>query len=367
VVIRAIDARKLDDNVRKRARSAAGKRLYNGDTAAIHKDIGEYLQNHRNGVENAEAFGKSKRDFLNTVFGMMRKDQSDMNPAFADYANPERDSVVRSFRLDRMNSTMRSDGGALPLTYESMIRNMMPEPLSQRLNPFFLPEPVKSGGQKTEKVGQSADVRESERSPKAQGNSPESARAFLKGKKGTDAQVRELQARYPEVQIEGLTELGWGSEVEVYDSGDRVLKITHPGEYGIAPTVERGVGNERFFDHGGAGTPSGFLERMELSNRLFGDNLRIEGVTSDGRIVVSQRFIKGTPPTVGEIDAFMVGEGFRKIDPYVYYDPAEGVLFLDAHEGNFVKTPDSLIPIDAALFKLDKRKREIAESMVNNG
>lgn len=146
IVFKAIDARKLADNVRRFAKTAAGKRYYNGDVGKIHADIAVYLDNHKRGIDNKAAFGEGKRDFLNSIFGMMRKDQADHNPAFARIPNPERDAVIRSFRLDRMNSTMRSgNGGPLPLTYDSMVRNLLPEPASQSLNPFFLPEPVWHG------------------------------------------------------------------------------------------------------------------------------------------------------------------------------------------------------------------------------
>lgn len=140
VIIKTLSITKLAENVLKQSKSPTGKRLYNGDTAAIHQDVQTYLKNHQQGIDNAEALGKPKRDFINTLFGMMNKSQADANPAFANIPNPERNAVIRSRRLDRINETNPLTGSGKYHFNEEIYRKTL-----ANQNPFLLPEPVWHG------------------------------------------------------------------------------------------------------------------------------------------------------------------------------------------------------------------------------
>jgi hypothetical protein len=90
-----------------------------------------------------------------------------------------------------------------------------------------------------------------------------------------------------------------GSEHSVYldRPSNRVIKLTRPGKFGRSPVTE-GLG----------GTPLQYLERLDWQNRLFMDDIRIEGVVGEitsMRTVISQPYLLGTQNvTVEEVNRY---------------------------------------------------------------
>ncbi|MEI8342929.1 MAG: hypothetical protein WCH43_15510, partial [Verrucomicrobiota bacterium] len=120
------------------------------------------------------------------------------------------------------------------------------------------------------------------------------------------------------------------------DDSSRVIKITKPFNYGA---------------HGRSET---YLKNLEYNNRLFGDDIRLEGVLNVGEgrhafaaIVISQPFIDGTEPTLEEIAAWMDSQGFDVKGGNVFVSRNQRIEVMDAHTGNLIKTAGGeLVPID---------------------
>ena len=137
-----------------------------------------------------------------------------------------------------------------------------------------------------------------------------------------------------------------GHEHEVWFSerDRRVLKATYPNKFGLTLGVHRDA------------TPSQYLRRLALQNRVFDDDIRLIGVWNDRgrlRIVTSQPMIEGRTATDAEMEATLITLRFVPLfadaDP-LWYRPADRVLAFDAHPRNFVITPAGMvIPIDVNL------------------
>jgi hypothetical protein len=96
--------------------------------------------------------------------------------------------------------------------------------------------------------------------------------------------------------------------VRLDEKADRVIKATH------------------------GATPSEYLDRLNLQNLIFNDDIRLERVVvKSGQpvIVTSQPAIKGTVPTQAAIDETMDAKGFEKLTPGAYYDEPHGLLLFD--------------------------------------
>ena len=152
--------------------------------------------------------------------------------------------------------------------------------------------------------------------------------------------------------------LGRGAEHEVYlhVRGTRVIKITRksePASYGFGISL----------NHDGQGATAGeYLNRLQLQNQIFNDDVRLEGVhaaTGNTRIITSQPFIDGDPAAPAQIDVYMDGKGFEKLAEGAYYDPVTGVLVHDLFPRNVVVTPQGKVrAIDPAIMRAEP---ELAE------
>lgn len=215
----------------------------------------------------------------------------------------------------------------------------------------------------------------------ARAGSPEAGASLLRRRLGSDPEklgdysTRSQQtSAYREVAqkagkvlspdfLEGSKPLGVGGEHEVFKRGNRVYKVTQ---------------NHEDFDYGtGIGldyqtTPYQYLNRLALTNRIFGDDVKWEGVIpEDGHIrtVTSQPFYKGEPPSEKETDDKLSGMGFEaKTIPSefygqepskVWYRQEDGILLGDVKPANFVKTDDGVIrPIDVIVEKATNAQKE---------
>ena len=128
----------------------------------------------------------------------------------------------------------------------------------------------------------------------------------------------------------------------------RYLKATIPEKqkgYGIA------LGS---FTHGA--TPSEYLDRLALQNRIFDDDIRLERVVlKNGKpvIVTSQPAIAGSPPTQTAIDETMAAKGFEQLTSGAYYDAGEGLLIFDLFPKNALQAADGTIyPFDPVIQRV---------------
>ncbi len=141
-----------------------------------------------------------------------------------------------------------------------------------------------------------------------------------------------------------------GGEHDVYfqKRTQRYLKATRLDRqrgYGIA------LGS---FTHGA--TPSEYLDRLALQNRIFNDDIRLERIVkNDGKpiILTSQPSIKGAEPTQTALDELMLGKGYEKLAEGAYYDKRAGLLIFDLFPRNAIQAADGHIyPIDPVIQRI---------------
>ncbi|WP_309386085.1 sigma-70 family RNA polymerase sigma factor [Cerasicoccus frondis] len=193
---------------------------------------------------------------------------------------------------------------------------------------------------------------------------------IAQGSPSPDAQIQALRdAGYEAQEPDKESYLDEGSEVSVYLDGNRVYKVTHAGDWGIYPKAERAADGSVFFDIGGESTPARFLERIALQNHYFDDNKTVfEGVLADGRMVASQPYIVGRPATFYEIGQTLQRAGFTPLPghPIDWAHPTDHVILMDAHEGNFISTPQGVVvPIDVAIHQLRGRQVSALKTLLD--
>ena len=138
-----------------------------------------------------------------------------------------------------------------------------------------------------------------------------------------------------------------GMEHEIFHDPheDRFWKSTFAGFAGFGPS--------------GYSTPFGYLRRLRLSNLVFGDDVRFEGIWErpDGpSIVTSQRYILPDPmagvPAMEAVCEFMAGLGFtRDGENVTFLREPDGVLAQDAHPRNYIRAVDGdIYAIDVQPF-----------------
>ena len=103
-------------------------------------------------------------------------------------------------------------------------------------------------------------------------------------------------------------------------------------------------------------TPAEYLDRLDLQNLIFNDDIRLERVVlkNDKPIIVtSQPFIKGVAPTQTALDELMTGKGYEKLADGAYYDDRVGLLIFDLFPRNAIQTANGVIfPIDPVIQRV---------------
>ncbi len=109
--------------------------------------------------------------------------------------------------------------------------------------------------------------------------------------------------------------------------------------------------------------PLEYLERLAIQNRVFGDDIRLEGVAAEGNkivVVTSQPILVGQPTTEQDISVLMVKLWFKPLvglhlgrpGALAFYRELDDVAAFDAHPGNFVTdTQNIVLPIDLERLK----------------
>lgn len=103
-------------------------------------------------------------------------------------------------------------------------------------------------------------------------------------------------------------------------------------------------------------TPSEYLDRLDLQNTIFLDDIQLERVVLDNGkpiIITSQPAIKGHAPTQVALDELMTGKGYEKLANGAYYDEPKGLLIFDLFPRNAIQAADGHIyPIDPVIQRI---------------
>jgi hypothetical protein len=144
-----------------------------------------------------------------------------------------------------------------------------------------------------------------------------------------------------------------GNEHQVWflEQHGTFLKATWPGFFGLK-VVHRP-------DEDCRASPIDYLERWQLHNEFFGDDVRFLGAVSTDkglRLIVEQPAISGVPANEDQIRAFFVGNGWRPFmadGETAFYDPIHHLAISDTHRGNIILMDDGLLaPIDLRVQRL---------------
>jgi hypothetical protein len=144
-----------------------------------------------------------------------------------------------------------------------------------------------------------------------------------------------------------------GQEHDWFPEGDRVIKVTRHGVFGLSPGIELALvssseDGRRF--HLWEATPMEYLERVHLQN-ILAPGLNVFGgvvVQNDHEmaIVTSQPRFDLVPVTTPGIDAWFASLGFQKVTDAAYYRSEDNLGIFDAHDKNLVRAGDLLVPFD---------------------
>ena len=168
-----------------------------------------------------------------------------------------------------------------------------------------------------------------------------------------------LKQRLPRFDAQRLAKsIDSGGEHEVFEAGDvdgRVYKITRPNFCGlsiIAMTLYKGGVRVTMDD----ATPSEYLERMVYHNRVFADDIVLEGLhesQSGSHLVISQPLIEGSKPEADAVTVCLTALGFEKVsDGYHWYRAADDIALGDTKPANFIQEPDGTVhAVDVIVFR----------------
>ena len=141
---------KLQENIKKRAQSRRGRKLYSGNIDMILRDVQAMMDFHKKGEDSinwfAEKYGAVEADerkkFINTMFGLLnKKEQAVLNPMLLEDGVKSSDNVYRTYRADRVSKAIPmspDEYAAMPFSYEAVSAVKMPE---QRQMPEQAPAP----------------------------------------------------------------------------------------------------------------------------------------------------------------------------------------------------------------------------------
>ncbi len=137
ILVHLMNVEQLARNITTRAASKRGKSLYDGNTEVIKQDIAKMMEIHANPdsmLQKTDDYYQGKygtkgpeyKNFINTIFGLMTKDQQTVNPMFqADKVT--KDGVYRTYRLDRISKATKMDGTPMPFGYTHVKANFLPD------------------------------------------------------------------------------------------------------------------------------------------------------------------------------------------------------------------------------------------------
>lgn len=163
-----------------------------------------------------------------------------------------------------------------------------------------------------------------------------------------EAFVRWAQQRGAIIERSSIagTRFRGGVEHEVIEDcpRQRVIKITHPGQYGNVGSCRWGKLELV------QAKPLEYLIRLAHVNQLFNDLTKIIGAiphSSGPRIVSTQPVLRGEKAEQEAIITWMRSLGFVAVGRKTYWNANERLAIFDVHSGNVLRIPAGrLCPID---------------------
>ncbi|MCW5558957.1 MAG: hypothetical protein KIT22_14145 [Verrucomicrobiae bacterium] len=102
-------------------------------------------------------------------------------------------------------------------------------------------------------------------------------------------------------------------------------------------------------------TPSEYLDRLDLQNRIFGDDIQLARIVDQGGqpvVVTSQPSIEGVPANPDAIDALMASKSYEKLADGAFYD-GKGLLIFDLFPRNVIQVGSGEVyPIDPVIQRI---------------
>lgn len=212
-------------------------------------------------------------------------------------------------------------------------------------------------------------------SPRPARTSPARDREILRGRQARDlvAWARESGCLIePSFYLPHLEDAGEEHRVWLDEETQRYFKATHAGRFGFFVLA---------LDDGTAeltgATPLEYLERLQLQNELFTDDIRLIGVALEREqvvIITSQEAIRGGDVTADEMLAFMAKLWFQPLHgltlgrpgALAFYRDLDETAAFDAHPGNFVKDDNGVVlPIDLILVRADEPLQKALQAHLN--
>lgn len=109
-------------------KGALSLELWNGDVGTFKIDVQTYLKNHSEGRPGADGIGEQKRNVINAFLVGGNRSFEATNPLRPFAKGADREGIIRSYRLDRLETVEPSDitGFSQP-KYEQQLRNLSPK------------------------------------------------------------------------------------------------------------------------------------------------------------------------------------------------------------------------------------------------
>lgn len=101
--------------------------LWNGDIGAFKADVDAYIQNHEDGKPGDTGIGSSKRDVINAFLVGGNRSFEIANPLRPLLRGDNRQGIIRSYRLDRIETLEPSSQAFGRPQYEKQLKNLSPE------------------------------------------------------------------------------------------------------------------------------------------------------------------------------------------------------------------------------------------------
>jgi hypothetical protein len=341
---------KFVENIRKRAQSKRGKRLYGGDEIKIREDAEAVMNLHRQGLTTDAYFaekygpvaGPEYKNFINSIFGLMSTTQKDVNPLFAEDHIGFPDGVYRTYRLDRINKTTRMQGRTpLPFIYDKIKLNHFPNGVpesagnrgvsvaeSGRANrPAGAPE-IQDGGaaQGAVSQGELVAVLSPNRKPPLYGQVFQSSAEISRQKAELKNWAASNGLALTPDQASALTrgkQRGGGEEHDVFRDGESVIKATRGDSWAAGAS------------------PAQYFQRWEDIGRLW-PALKPEVIGIEGdRIWTRQTFIDGDVySNPADLTRDMDAAGWDRVGPRRFKHRVSGAVISDVKPSNVIRGKD---------------------------
>jgi hypothetical protein len=153
-------------------------------------------------------------------------------------------------------------------------------------------------------------------------------------------------------------------EHHVFHVGSRWVKVTSgTGEhFGLWPVSHQGEWDMRKED----ASILNYLNGMANANRVFGDDMVIQGVLAerDGsvKLIISQPDIEGDFADTKFIGKAMAEMGFVQLEPpSSFYRPSDNTAVIDLHQENAARVGDLVLPFDVKVLHPTGTLRENLE------